>query len=409
VAVLSVAFAGGARGDYFIWPPLEDEWGVETNSSIGGTPYQIDENGGKHWTEVSSEVSDPRAAGSSHGELGMTPVFTASGQTTADGGVAHCYNRVIGIEAYTWEGEGLPTDLHPLTIQASLSGSIDFGDGDAYISAFITVVDSSGFEFYADWPTLAGEFGVIQKSEWNGYPVVNPPPAEIELGIDSYGAVLDGNTTFRVNPGETVYVYTELHANVEGANAIADCSNTLTFHFEDTTDLVAGSTTGEEVPLGDPSGSANGGAGNTGGVNYAFQGVTTGGTLFVGATVTDPGEDIQWGYNDVDEPEPELLDLNTILEVWDVEFDGEFDTVTLTFWYDEALLPPGVQEEDLQLWHFDGDVWEWELLDAQIDTALDTITVTMDSLSPFLMTPEPASLSLLVLGAAVVLLRRRRI
>ena len=95
--------------------------------------------------------------------------------------------------------------------------------------------------------------------------------------------------------------------------------------------------------------------------------------------------------------------------MYELEFTGSFDgTVLLVLGYDDTLLPPGFDEEMLALYHFRDDVWM--RLDGTVDSLLNTISVTTDSLSPFGIgvLPEPATAWLMLAGAMAVLHRGRR-
>ncbi len=62
------------------------------------------------------------------------------------------------------------------------------------------------------------------------------------------------------------------------------------------------------------------------------------------------------------------------LQVWDIDFDGIFTGLaTLTFEYDEDLLG-GANENDLQIYHWNGSLWE-VLSRLALDTDNNTITV----------------------------------
>jgi len=94
-------------------------------------------------------------------------------------------------------------------------------------------------------------------------------------------------------------------------------------------------------------------------------------------------------------------------QIWEMEFDGQFDgQVTLTFCYDESLLGT-TSEADLRIAHYANGQWEL-LTNLALDPAANTITVSADGLSPFLLTvPEPTTLGLLLLSSAGFLRRRR--
>jgi len=106
-------------------------------------------------------------------------------------------------------------------------------------------------------------------------------------------------------------------------------------------------------------------------------------------------------------------------QAWDVSFTGSLsNSATLQFHYDESLLSAYflAHENELGIWHFDHDLQGWEFLRDSIDTLNNTITVTTDGFSPFVLgsnapatvTPEPASLFLFGLGGLGLCVARRR-
>ncbi|MDP6542920.1 MAG: PEP-CTERM sorting domain-containing protein [Phycisphaerae bacterium] len=156
---------------------------------------------------------------------------------------------------------------------------------------------------------------------------------------------------------------------------------------------------GDNLPV-----ETGGGSDTVGGIDFFFEEITVGGVLTV---VYNP--------TPIDELTPEYIDTIDFflpgdpLEIWDIDFDGEFDgIVTLTFAYDEANLI--VPEEHLRIYHQLLDS-SWEVLPV-ISRDLDnnTITVTTTSFSDFAVgaVPEPATLSLLIFGSLAILRKRRK-
>jgi len=98
-------------------------------------------------------------------------------------------------------------------------------------------------------------------------------------------------------------------------------------------------------------------------------------------------------------------------QYWHVTYDGTFTGhVDLTFCYDEDLLG-GDDERTLMLHHHDGSDWEGLQILGR-DRAANTLSVRVTSFSPFFLSggepvPEPGTMSLLAIGAAVLLRRRR--
>ncbi len=154
----------------------------------------------------------------------------------------------------------------------------------------------------------------------------------------------------------------------------------------------------------DQSASLRNGASHRGGTDVMFDNVTADGMANVDyAAIQSWDNPERFGIAGFD-----YTPVGSRPQIWDVEFDGTFDgEVTLTFCYDELLLE-GISEEDLRIAHYaDG---QWELLtNLALDPAANTITVSADTLSPFLLTvPEPTTFGLLLLSATGLLRRRRR-
>jgi cysteine-rich repeat protein len=126
-----------------------------------------------------------------------------------------------------------------------------------------------------------------------------------------------------------------------------------------------------------------GGSGVPGGADLIFTAVTAGGTLHaVSSSLSDPAE-IQAIYGAFN------FQLPTVpAQAWFIDFDGSFaGAVTLVFGYDENDLAPGFTESDLRMYHrLDG--W-WSIAAPVepppwgIDTAADTITISVEEFSPF--------------------------
>ena len=97
-------------------------------------------------------------------------------------------------------------------------------------------------------------------------------------------------------------------------------------------------------------------------------------------------------------------------QIWTIDLDaGGFDSATVTFTYDPALLAPGTDESELRIYHYTGDLWTLPA-DQLVDIAANTITFTVTDFSPFALgvIPEPASAAvLLALGVAAGVRRRR--
>ena len=96
-----------------------------------------------------------------------------------------------------------------------------------------------------------------------------------------------------------------------------------------------------------------------------------------------------------------VLDLSP--QIWSVDFSGSLNggSATLVFNYDPSLLPPGLDQSTLGIWHFSSLANEWEF-GGTVDTLAHTITYVTDSFSPFTLgvaVPEPSSLVLAAAGA----------
>jgi len=76
---------------------------------------------------------------------------------------------------------------------------------------------------------------------------------------------------------------------------------------------------------------------------------------------------------------------NVIGLVYDFGPDGAtFDPpITLTFTYDESLIPAGVAEENMVLAFWDEDAGEWVNLECTVDPATNTITAKISHFTPF--------------------------
>jgi len=159
-------------------------------------------------------------------------------------------------------------------------------------------------------------------------------------------------------------------------------------------------------PGGDPDGSLLGGSDEVGGIDYLFSGMS-GGVLSAEYNTAAPGdvmahpEDYPFGPINFALPTDPLM-------YWEIDFDGDFDSATITLGYDPSNFLGGWTEEDLIVWHYVGDEW-LEVVPDDIDTLNHTLTFTTDSFSSFALgaIPEPTTLGLLMFGG-LALLRRRR-
>lgn len=99
------------------------------------------------------------------------------------------------------------------------------------------------------------------------------------------------------------------------------------------------------------------------------------------------------------------------MQVWQFEFDGTYyGPIALTLHYLDTLLSDGVDENSLDVFHFENGEWR-ALPVVDRDSLNNTITVTTHSFSPFALgmhpVPEPAGWLLLAMGAGIALATRR--
>jgi len=160
----------------------------------------------------------------------------------------------------------------------------------------------------------------------------------------------------------------------------------------DLLDLAAGETktfdvlltilTGWQVASGDTGGSGNGGSTQAGGVDYEFEGNHSDGQFFISYHPEDEAG-LQALINTGEIGIPPFETTNGPTQLFDVDFQGEFQgLLKLTFGYDVALLG-GVEETLLRVFHWRDGHSIWEDLGGTVDTNNHTITVYTDSLSPF--------------------------
>jgi hypothetical protein len=154
--------------------------------------------------------------------------------------------------------------------------------------------------------------------------------------------------------------------------------------------------TGNVVTFSEPSGSANGGAENVGGIDYTIHEPTKEGSIFVEYICADRDE-IQQRVEAGQFGEPFFLNSPTDnLCAWNVFFSGEFTgSIELTFAYDPALEP-------LALYTWDGKTWKH--LNCRIDSKSKTITATVNSLGWFALGYDGAAVPRVHPGVMMLLL-----
>ena len=171
-------------------------------------------------------------------------------------------------------------------------------------------------------------------------------------------------------------------------------------------DVLLSILTGTKADATTTGGCANGGSSEVGGVDFSFPSIDTPGSLFAEFSRADQDE-IDAHVAEGEFTAPNFPLAGDRLQMWDLDFSGSFgDGVHLVFGYDPALLS-GLDENDLDMFHFNGDAWV--ALHGTSNPLTHTIAVDVNSLSPFALgaVPEPASLGLLA-GALLLLLRRPR-
>jgi len=163
--------------------------------------------------------------------------------------------------------------------------------------------------------------------------------------------------------------------------------------------------------LGDCDEIANGGDAQVGGVRFRCNEITKAGSFFAEFDNEIEADELD------DLIEDQILIAPTFqlagkLQLFRLDFDGEFDgLMNVTLHYDETLLPPGFDENNLAIYHYTGG--EWVLLNGVVDPVNHTITFDTDSFSPFGVgaLPEPSTIGLAgigLVGLAVTVRRRRR-
>jgi len=152
-------------------------------------------------------------------------------------------------------------------------------------------------------------------------------------------------------------------------------------------------------------GTIGGGPVAIGGVDVQFPSVLTAGTFSGDYFLT---EFSALGFAD----DFSFLPAGSILQHWELEFDGTFDGLaTLVFGYDDTFFPVGFNELSLTIYHQSSE-GRWVPLEVvSRDTWRNTITVLTDGFSPFALgvsIPEPCVIILMGPAFASLLSRRRK-
>ncbi len=153
------------------------------------------------------------------------------------------------------------------------------------------------------------------------------------------------------------------------------------------------------------TGNVTGGAGFIGGIGYRFDQVDAAGTV--------RAEFFRRLFADLDPDLAAAIDFaltGETAQLWDMGFDGSFTgPITLSFTYDPALLGPDINEALLGIQHQlpDGSFVLLPVLDRDLDN--NTITVSTDGFSSFVLcvVPEPGTLILLLPFNMLLAIRRR--
>lgn len=147
-------------------------------------------------------------------------------------------------------------------------------------------------------------------------------------------------------------------------------------------DLILSLRTGTRVATGaGSSGGSNGGSGVPGGVDYSFDDVTGSGSCFAGYSKADETEIATRVAHGEFEPFT-FMTPGGPAQIWEVSFTGtNSGAIHLTFAYDPTILPSGLDQSTLCIYHFQGNAWE--KLAGTVDLVRHTIAVTTVSLSAF--------------------------
>lgn len=131
------------------------------------------------------------------------------------------------------------------------------------------------------------------------------------------------------------------------------------------------------------TGSCNGGSSHVGGVDFDIEGVTQDGTFF-GEEAEADDDEINDRIADGEFVLPNFAEPGGLSQVWNLQYTGAYTgKIKLVFAYDPALLPAGFDQTKLTIYHYHGGAWEQ--LIGLVDAVNHTITVTTDSLSPFML------------------------
>lgn len=147
-------------------------------------------------------------------------------------------------------------------------------------------------------------------------------------------------------------------------------------------DVILSVRTGTRVTTGtNSSGGCNGGSGVPGGVDYEFESVETEGSCFAEYSMADEVEVATRIATGEFEPFTFLMPGGPA-QIWNVSFTGtNSGAIHLTFAYDPTILPGGLDQTTLAIYHYKNHTWS--KLPGTVDLVRHTITVTTPDLSAF--------------------------
>ena len=147
------------------------------------------------------------------------------------------FSTVFGVEGYTYSG----SDPKDFRLDFNLSGIVSDStpnDGETFIQAQVYLFkDNLEFFFTPELDRLQGA-DVITFSEQ----LLFPGPSSLQ----------EGNLSFTLNPGQSVYLWARLDADARRDKSSANAYSTLTFKFDDPAGLTAASNPSPPVTTPEP-------------------------------------------------------------------------------------------------------------------------------------------------------------
>ncbi|MBU1055837.1 MAG: VPLPA-CTERM sorting domain-containing protein [Proteobacteria bacterium] len=219
-------------------------YGAETSTTTFYAPSYYTNFEGTYagWqgeTYAHSSFTDDRGSAEAESTLGLNINLKAKALHLSglDNGA---WATAQAIQGYTYTGAASTT----LSLNAILTGSLYDPDASSrvYLGADIYVYQPINFGYYYDPGTLLGELGakLFYDEDYENS----------TMGLEFSDTITDGSVSdsilLALDPGQSFYVVSILHARAVGSNSWADAYNTLNLTFDDTTDLVLGATT---VPI----------------------------------------------------------------------------------------------------------------------------------------------------------------